>query len=115
MKVARYSIYVFTFCVCLSAAGFVLSHSSALTSGGKYVAAWCEPTLFICGMTVLFAQRLQTQKQQRVSQAIARRCHPNAHLAATAAAFVFVIFVRKSLSKFSASMIGGPTSIILRI
>ena len=46
---------------------------------------------------------------------IARHCHPNAHLAATAAAFVFVILVRKSLSKFSASMLGGPASIILRI
>jgi hypothetical protein len=29
---------------------FLLSHPSALTSGGKHVAAWCEPTLHICGI-----------------------------------------------------------------
>ena len=100
----RYSIYIHIFFVCLSSAGFVLSHLSALTCGGKHDAAWYEPTLFICGMTGL-----------RCSKIFVRHCHPNADLAAIAAAFVFVIFVRKSLSKLSASMLGGPASIILRI
>ena len=44
-----YSINIHSF-VCVSSAGFVLSHSSALTAGGKHDAAWYEPTLFICGM-----------------------------------------------------------------
>ena len=44
-----------------------------------------------------------------------RHCHPKAALAAAAAACVAVIFFLKSLSKFPATMVGGPPSMIFRI
>ena len=45
MIVDRYSMSIGIFCVSLSSAGFILSHSTALASGGKHEAAWYEPTL----------------------------------------------------------------------
>ena len=49
------------------------------------------------------------------SVSAACQCHPRAVLAAAAAVFVLLIFFRNNFSKFSASIFGGPPSIILRI
>ena len=53
--------------------------------------------------------------RRRVFAAYIRDYQPSAALAALAALLVSLIFLRKSFSKFSASILGGPPSIILRI
>ena len=51
----------------------------------------------------------------RQAQTRCRGYHPSADLAVLAAFTVSFIFFRKTLSKFSASILGGPRSITLRI